>query len=92
MLPLSDVVIISGQVKRANETPISNVEVNVDGTRYVAYSVSNGTYQLRLEEYTLGDEITITTTHGGYEDKTRSLKINGPEIKDIDFVLQPVDQ
>ena len=91
-LPLSDVVIISGQVKKANETPISDVEINVDGTRYVAYSVSNGTYQLRLEEYTLGDEITITTTHGGFEDKTRSLKINGPEIKDIDFVLQPVGQ
>lgn len=91
-LPLSDVVIISGQVKRANETPISDVEINVDGTRYVAYSVSNGTYQLRLEEYTLGDEITITTTHGGFEDKTRSVKINGPEIKEIDFVLQPVGQ
>ena len=91
-LPLSDVVIISGQVKKANETPISDVEINVDGTKYVAYSVSNGTYQLRLEEYTLGDEITITTTHGGFEDKTRSLKINGPEIKDIDFVLQPVGQ
>ena len=91
-LPLSDVVIISGQVKKANETPISDVEINVDGTRYVAYSVSNGTYQLRLEEYTLGDEITITTMHGGFEDKTRSLKINGPEIKDIDFVLQPVGQ
>lgn len=92
MLPLSDVVMIYGQVKKANETPISDVEINVDGTRYVAYSVSNGTYQLRLEEYTLGDEITITTTHGGYEDKTRSLKINGPEIRDIDFVLQPVGQ
>lgn len=91
-LPLSDVVIISGQVKRANETPISDVEINVDGTRYVAYSVSNGTYQLRLEEYTLGDEITITTTHGGFEDKTRSVKINGPQIKEIDFVLQPVGQ
>lgn len=91
-LPLSEVVIISGQVKRANETPISDVEINVDGTRYVAYSVSNGTYQLRLEEYTLGDEITITTTHGGFEDKTRSVKINGPEIKEIDFVLQPVGQ
>ena len=91
-LPLQDVVIISGQVKRANETPISGVEINVDGTRYVAYSVSNGTYQLRLEEYTLGDEITITTTHNGFEDKTRSIKINSPEIKDIDFVLQPVEQ
>ncbi len=92
MLPLSDVVFISGQVKRANETPISDVEINVDGTRYVAYSISNGTYQLRLQEYTLGDEITITTMHGGFEDKTRSLKISSPEIKDIDFVLQPVDQ
>ena len=91
-LPLSDIIVISGQVKRANETPISDVEINVDGTRYVAYSISNGTYQLRLEEYTLGDEISITTSHGNFEDKTRSLKINSPEIKEVDFVLQPVNQ
>lgn len=90
-LPLTTVVFISGQVKRANETPISDVEINVDGTRYVAYSISNGNYTLRLEEYTLGDEITITSSHDGFEDKTRAIKINSPEIKEVDFVLQPID-
>lgn len=90
-LPLTAVVFISGQVKRANETPISDVEINVDGTRYVAHSISNGTYNLRLEEYTLGDEITITTTHEGYEDKTRAVRINSPEIRDVDFVLNPIN-
>lgn len=90
-LPLTAVVFISGKVKRANETPISDVEINVDGTRYVAHSISNGDYSLRLEEYTLGDEISITTSHKDFEDKTRALKINSPEIKEIDFVLQPID-
>ncbi|MFC0773649.1 TIR domain-containing protein [Terrimonas alba] len=90
-LPLTAVVFISGQVKRANETPISDVEINVDGTRYVAHSISNGTYTLRLEEYTLGDEITITTTHEGFEDKTRAIRINSPEIRDVDFVLNPIN-
>jgi ribosome maturation factor RimP len=90
-LPLTAVVFISGQVKQANETPISDVEINVDGTKYVAHSMSNGTYSLRVEEYTLGDEITITTSRQGFEDKTRAVKINSPEIKDIDFVLQPVN-
>lgn len=91
-LPLTTVVFISGQVKRANETPISDVEINVDGTRYVAHSISNGNYTLRLEEYTLGDEITITSSHQGFEDKTRAITINSPEIKEVDFVLQPINQ
>lgn len=90
-LPLTAVVFISGQVKKANETPISDVEINVDGTKYVAHSISNGTYSLRLEEYTLGDEITITTTHEGFEDKTRAIRINSPEIRDVDFVLNPIN-
>ncbi len=90
-LPLTTVVFISGQVKRANETPISDVEINVDGTRYVAHSISNGNYTLRLEEYTLGDQVTITSSHQGFEDKTRAITINAPEIKEIDFVLQPID-
>lgn len=90
-LPLTTTVLITGQVKRANETPISNVEINVDGTRYVSYSISNGRYTLRLEEYTLGDEITITSSRDGFEDKTRAVKINAPEIDDVDFVLQPID-
>ena len=90
-LPLTAVVFISGRVTKANDAPISDVEINVDGTRYVAHSISNGTYSLRLEEYTLGDEITLTTSHQGFEDKTRSLKINAPEMKEMDFVLQPID-
>jgi hypothetical protein len=90
-LPLTTVVFITGQVKRANETPISDVEINVDGTRYVAHSISNGRYTLRLDEYTLGDEITLTSSHSGFEDKTRAVKISAPEINEVDFVLQPID-
>lgn len=92
VMPLQAVVMLSGQVKRANETPIADVEINVDGTRYVAYSITNGHYRLRLEEYTLGDEVLLTTSHPDFEDKTRLLKITGPDMKEIDFVLQPVSR
>ena len=70
--------------------PIRGVEITVDGTRYYAVSVTDGTYNLRLEEYTLGDDITITTSHKDYEDKTTSLKINSPDIKNEDIFLNPV--
>ena len=83
ILPLTTVVIISGKIKTA-------VEINVDGTRYYAISITDGTYSLRLEEYTLGDEISITTSHKDFEDKTILLKINSPEIKNQDIFLNPI--
>jgi hypothetical protein len=89
-LPLTTVVYISGKVKTASEMPIKGVEINVEGTRYYAVSITDGSYNLRLEEYTLGDEITVTTSHPRYEDKTISLKINSPEIKNFDIFLNPI--
>ncbi len=89
VLPLSTVIFISGTVKTAAEIPIKGVEINVDGTRYYAVSITDGTYNLRLEEYTLGDEITITTSHPDFEDKTISLRINAPEVKNEDIFLNP---
>jgi hypothetical protein len=70
--------------------PIRGVEINVDGTRYYAVSITDGSYNLRLEEYTLGDEITLTTSHKNYEDKTISLRINSPQITNQDIFLNPV--
>jgi len=70
--------------------PIKGVEIDVDGTRYYAVSITDGTYNLRLEEYTLGDEITLTTSHKNFEDKTISLRINSPEIKNQDIFLNPI--
>ncbi len=90
VLPLSTVVFIRGKVKTAAEVPISAVEITVDGTRYYALSLTDGSYNLRLEEYTIGDEITVTTSHPKFEDKTISIKINGPEIKNQDIFLNPV--
>lgn len=89
-LPLTAVVFISGKVKTAAEIPIKGVEINVDGTRYFAISITDGTYKLRLEEYTLGDEISITTSHKDYEDKTSSIRINSPDIKNLDIFLNPI--
>ncbi len=89
-LPLIEVVLISGRIKTAAEMPINGVEVNVDGTKYYAMSTTDGSYNLRLEEYTLGDEITITTSHEEFEDKTFPLKINSPDMKNQDIFLNPV--
>jgi hypothetical protein len=89
-LPLTTVVFISGKVKTAAEMPIRGVEINVDGTRYYAISITDGSYKLRLEEYTLGDEITLTTSHKDYEDKTTSLRINSPNIQNQDIFLNPI--
>ena len=89
VLPLTTVVFISGRIKTAAETPIKGVEVSVEGTRYYAVSITDGSYNLRLEEYTLGDEINITTSHPGFEDKTISLRISAPDIKNQDIFLNP---
>lgn len=90
ILPLTTVVFISGRVKTASEMPIRGVEISVDGTRYFSKSITDGSYNLRLEEYTLGDEISITTSHKDYEDKTISIVINSPEMKNQDIFLNPV--
>jgi hypothetical protein len=89
-LALSEVIIISGRVKTAAEMPIKDVEVNVDGTRYYAKTATDGTYTLRLQEYTIGDEISITTSNENYEDKTLPLKLLTPEMKDQDIFLNPI--
>jgi hypothetical protein len=83
------VIHITGQVKTAAEMPVKGVEVNADGTRFFATTITNGTYNLTLENYTIGDEITLTTSNKDFEDKTIAVKINNKEMK-VDFVLNPV--
>jgi hypothetical protein len=90
ILPLNTVVFISGRVKTAAEVPIKGVEISVDGTRYYTKSITDGSYKLRLEEYTLGDEISMTTSHHDFEDKTVSIRINSPDIQNLDIFLNPV--
>lgn len=90
ILPLTTVVFISGRIKTAAEVPIKGVEISVDGTRYYTKSITDGSYKLRLEEYTLGDEISLTTSHRDFEDKTISVRINSPEIQNQDIFLNPV--
>ena len=69
--------------------PVKGVEVNADGTRFFATTITNGTYNLTLENYTVGDEVTLTTSNKDFEDKTIAVKINDREMK-VDFVLNPV--
>jgi len=89
-LAFSTEVIISGKVKTAAEVPIRGVEVNVDGTKYFDLSKTDGSYKIRLEKYTLGDDITITTSHKDFEDKSFNLKISAPELLSQDIFLNPV--
>ena len=89
-LALTPVVFISGLVKTAADIPIRGAEVTVDGTRYYALSISDGSYNLRLEEYTLGDEINITTTHKDFEDKTFLLRIQSPNMQEKNIYLNPI--
>jgi hypothetical protein len=83
------VIHITGQVKTAAEIPVKGAEVNADGTRFFATTITNGTYNLMLENYTVGDEVTLTTSNKDFEDKTIAVKINDREMK-VDFVLNPV--
>ncbi len=92
ILPLTADIVISGKVKTAAEMPIKEVEIDVDGTRYYAISITDGSYSLRLKEYTLGDVITLTTSHPDYEDKSLSLRISSPDITNEDIFLNPAKQ
>lgn len=81
---------ITGQVTDADDRPIKDVVVAVDGSRFFARTVNNGTYSLQLSEFTIGDELTLVTSHPDYKDKTRVVKIDRAKKSDVDFVLQPL--
>jgi len=82
---------INGQVTDADDRPIKDVEVLVDGSRFYAKTVNNGTYSLRLADYTIGDEISLVTSHKDYKDKMRVIKIDKAQMAGVDFVLQPLN-
>lgn len=90
-LPLTTVVNISGRITTAADMPVKGVEIDVDGTRYSALTINDGTYSLELQEYTLGDEITLVTSHKDFEDKKVALKIDAPQLTK-DIVLNPVQR
>jgi hypothetical protein len=81
---------ISGRITNADEMPISDVTVMVDGTRFFGNSITDGTYSFDIFEYSIGDEINLVTSNPRYKDKIRVHKIDRQEMKDIDFVLQPL--
>ncbi len=56
---------------------------------FFATTITNGTYNLTLENYTVGDEVTLTTSNKDFEDKTIAVKISDREMK-VDFVLNPI--
>ncbi|MDQ6609115.1 MAG: carboxypeptidase-like regulatory domain-containing protein [Bacteroidota bacterium] len=81
---------VSGQVTDADDRPIKDVVIMVDGTRFYGRSVSNGTYSFSVVDYAAGDEITLVTSHKDYKDKIRPLKIEKQDMVNVDFVLQPL--
>lgn len=88
-LPFTTVVFISGIVKTAAEMPIRGVEVSVEGTKYYDISRTDGAYKIRLEEYTIGDEVTLLTSHPQYEDKSFALKLSAPQLENQHIFLNP---
>ncbi|HNF71934.1 MAG TPA: TIR domain-containing protein [Chitinophagaceae bacterium] len=88
-LKYNEFIIIQGIVKTAAEIPISGVEVNVEGTRFATTTATDGSYTIRLEEYTIGDAVSLTTSHPDFEDKILPIRIANPEIKQ-DIFLNPV--
>ena len=80
---------ISGRIKTADENPIKDVEISIDGTKYAAISNTDGSYQIKYKEYTIGDEITLTTSHEQYKDKTIPIKISSAEQSNLDIFLSP---
>jgi len=83
-------ITISGRIKDAGEVPIRNVEVNADGTRFSCMSITDGTYALQLKDYSVGDVITLTTSHKDFEDKTITIRISAPDMSNVDFVLKEI--
>ena len=81
---------ISGQVTDADDRPIKDVEVMVDGDRFSSKTVNNGTYSLRVSDYFIGDEIKLVTSHKDFKDKMRTIKIDRQDMSNVDFVLQPL--
>jgi hypothetical protein len=88
LAPLT-MILVTGKVKDAGEVPIRDVEVYVEGTKYSGHSITDGSYSLRLDDYSVGDVITLTTSHKDFEDKTVTVKINEPEMS-LDFVLKEI--
>ncbi len=84
------VVQIYGQVTDADDRPIKDVEILVEGTPYFSKTVNNGTYSLKVSNYFIGDEISIVTSHKNYKDKMRTVKIDKQQMTNVDFVLQPL--
>ncbi|HOZ51324.1 MAG TPA: TIR domain-containing protein [Chitinophagaceae bacterium] len=83
---------ISGRIKTADEIPIKDVEISIDGTKYTAISNTDGSYQIKYNEYTIGDEITLTTSHEQYKDKTIPIKISSAEQSNLDIFLSPTNK
>ena len=81
---------IYGQVTDADDRPIKDVEVLVDGSPFYSKTVNNGTYSLRVTNYSIGDEISIVTSHKNYKDKMRTIQIDKQQMTNVDFVLQPL--
>jgi hypothetical protein len=79
---------IAGKVTDADEMPIPDVAIMVDGSRYFGKSISDGSYAFDIVDYSIGDVINLVSSHKAYRDKTKSLKIDRQEMTNTDFVLQ----
>ena len=72
------------------DRPIKDVIVMVEGSRFSGTTVNNGTYSIRLSDYSVGEEILLVTSHKDYNDKAKKITIAAQQMNNIDFVLQPL--
>jgi hypothetical protein len=85
------VIHISGTVTDANDMPIRDVTVMVDGTNFHGLTISNGSFSFDIVNYSIGDAINLVTSHKSYRDKTVSYKITSRDMQGIGLVLAPLN-
>lgn len=85
----NSVIFVRGRVSTADENPIVNAQIEIYGTHQFTKSRNDGTYDLKLEEYKLGDEITLSVSRQDFSDKTVPLKINSRNITNQNIYLSP---
>jgi hypothetical protein len=81
---------LSGKVVTAAESPITDVVIMVDGTRFFGKTITDGSYSLDIIGYPIGTEVNLVSSHPSYVDKTKIIKIDRQDMAGIDFTLQPL--
>lgn len=84
-------VTLTGRVEDVRERPIKDVEISVEGTRFYTFTSADGTFELELNGFTIGEKVEIITSHSNFEDKSLILPLSATQITMQDLVLVPLE-